>query len=161
MQRAVYLLISAIFLAACGPGVADFDEEIGRTGYHLVRTDSWSYYVYAPDGCGPACPDIDRKVDRLRWNKHAIAIRRQVVNSYACDEGTLTYEALNRYEQYVIVLETNALIGPMDVRQYEQFRRKNAALLDGIELLNETSKFDGHGEVLAGRGKCTNPQPVM
>ena len=158
IQRTVYLLISATFLAACGPGVSDFDEEIGSTGYRLVRTDSRSYWVYPPDGCGPTCPGIPRHVDVLRWNEQAIAVRRQVVNDFACDEDALASEYLNRYEQYVIVLKTNTLIGPMDVGQFEQFRRKNARLLDGLDLLDGSSRFDGGGEVLQARGKCTNPK---
>jgi hypothetical protein len=80
------------------------------------------------------------------------------VNDFACDEDALASEYLNRYEQYVIVLKTNTLIGPMDVGQFEQFRRKNARLLDGLDLLDGSSRFDGGGEVLQARGKCTNPK---
>jgi 3-phosphoglycerate kinase len=72
----------------------------------------------------------------------------------------LASEYLNRFEQYVIVLKTNTLVGPMNVFQFEQFRRQNAALLEGIDLLDESSRFDGGGEVLQARGKCTNPKPV-
>jgi hypothetical protein len=159
IQRTVYLLIvSAAFLAACGPGASDFDEEIGGTGYRLVKTDSRSYWVYPPDGCGPTCPGIPRHVDVLRWNERAIAVRRQVVNDFVCDEDALASEYLNRYEQYVIVLKTNTLIGPMDVGQFEQFHTNNAGLLDGIELLDDSSRVDGDGEVLQARGKCTNPK---
>jgi hypothetical protein len=158
IRRTVYLLVSATFLAACGPGVSDFDEQIGGTGYRLVRTDSKSYWVYPPDGCGPTCPGIPRHVDVLRWNEQAIAVRRQVVNDFACDEDYLTSEYLNRYEQYVIVLKTNTLIGPMDVVQFEQFQRQNARLLEGIDLLADSSRFDGDGEVLQARGECTNPK---
>jgi hypothetical protein len=80
------------------------------------------------------------------------------VNDFACDEDYLTSEYLNRYEQYVIVLKTNTLIGPMDVVQFEQFQRQNARLLEGIDLLADSSRFDGDGEVLQARGECTNPK---
>jgi hypothetical protein len=86
IQRTVGLLLLLTFLTACGPGLSDFTEEIGNTGYLLVRTDSKSYWVYPPDACGPACPGIPLNVDSLRWNERAIAARRQVVNIFMCDE---------------------------------------------------------------------------
>jgi CubicO group peptidase (beta-lactamase class C family) len=150
-------LISCALLTACGPGVADYTDRIGNTQYDFASTDSNSGWLFPRKECGPACPAIERNVVRFDWNDQAIAVRRQVVNNYRCDEGFTTSLWLNRYEQYVIVLATNQLIGPMTVAQYRQYERRNANLLNGIELLDENSQFDGNGLRYGTLDDCTNP----
>lgn len=155
-QAIVFLAISA---AACGPGFSDFSDRIGDTKYTYWHNGSKSNSLSPRTECGPKCPSIEENIVRLAWNEHVIAARRQVVNYYHCDEDYVVSQHLNLYEQYVIVLESNDLIGPMSVAQYEDFRRQNPALLDGLELLDENNNFNGNGLRYGDLRGCTNPVP--
>jgi hypothetical protein len=87
----------------------------------------------------------------------AIAVRRQVVNDYRCDAGNITSEYLNRYEQYVLRLDKNELIGPMSGAEYQAYTASHSAIMKGIDALTESHSFDGDGQVLNPRGACENP----
>jgi hypothetical protein len=139
--------------------MTDYTDRIGNTQYQFSRTDSRSHSLFPREECGPNCPSIERNIDRIDWNDRAIAVRRQVVDNYQCDEGFMTSLWLNRYEQYVIVLGTNQLFGPMTVAQYQEFERHNAALLEGVQLLDANSQFDGDGARYSTLEHCTNPVP--
>ena len=152
-------LVFVVVVSGCGPGVADFEERIGDTPYVFVSTSSTSNSITPRADCSPACPTIEIDVDRFDWNEHAIAARRQVVNHYRCKEGWITSVRLNRFEQYVIILATNELVGPMTVAQYQDYSRQHASLLTGIELLDVNSSFDGGGEKMDKLNDCTDPVP--
>jgi hypothetical protein len=139
--------------------MSDYTDRIGTTRYELMRTDSQSHSLHPREECGPRCPSIDRNIDRLRWNESAIAVRRQVVKDYLCDEGFITSQYLNLYQHYVIVLASDKLLGPMSVAEYRAFRAANPTLLEGIELLEDANDFDGRGEPLSSLDHCTNPKP--
>ncbi len=64
------------------------------------------------------------------------------------------------YQEYIIILATNKLIGPMTVAQYDDFVAKNSTLLAGINLLEKSDRFDGSGIPLSELGTCTNPRPA-
>lgn len=158
MKHALILLGG--MLAGCGPGIADFTETIGETQYALTRTDSRSYWIYPREGCNPHCPSISLNVEKVRFNESAIAVRRQVVNTYQCDGDHTASQWLNLYEQYVIILGSNDLMGPMNVAEYQAYAANNPTLLADIDLLDKTELFDGGGEPLSDLGHCANAKPL-
>jgi hypothetical protein len=149
----------AVLAAACGPGVTDYTERVGNTHYEFSRTGSKSHWLSPRKECGPSCPSIHRNIDRFDWNDQVIAVRRQIVNNFRCDDGSITSLWLNKYEQYVIILATNELVGPMSVAEFQEFQVRNPELLDDIRLLDENSSFDGAGQKLSTLDGCTNPVP--
>ncbi len=53
---------------------------------------------------------------------------------------------MDRYEQYVILLSSNRLIGPMTVTQYQEFVTFNPELMQGIDdLLEKDDMRNGSG----------------
>jgi hypothetical protein len=153
------VLALAALTTAC-PGLEDYVERIGDTQYNFSRTGANVHWVMPRDECDLSCPVIWPNVVRFDWNDAAIAVRRQVINVYQCDGESRDYERLNRYEQYVILLASNRLVGPMTVAQYREYQNRNAALLDGIALLDEDNMFDGDGKVLSTLKHCVNPVKI-
>lgn len=74
-----------------------------------------------------------------------IAVRRQVVKLYRCDGPMVTSQRLNSYQQYVILLNSNRLVGPMSSAAYLAFVRENPVEMAGIDLLSEKDRIDGNG----------------
>lgn len=156
------MLLGLVCAAAsgCGPGCSDYAAPIGSTNYFIDHTDSRSAWLYPSETCGAHCPSIPNRIDWVRAGDRAIAVRRQVVNYYRCGEGYITSEVLNRFEQYVIELDGDLLHGPMSATEYLAFVASHQRLMEGIDPLSPARLFDGQGEVLHGRGACTDPTPI-
>lgn len=156
----ILAVLSLLMLVGCGPGCSDYSENIAGGNYTFNRTDSKSHWLFPTDKCGVGCPSIHRNIVRIRTNENVIAMRRQVVEEYECEENYISSKYYNLYEQYVIILNTNELVGPMNIAEYQKFAQENKSILKGIQLLTEENRFNGGGEVLKDLGQCTNAEKI-
>jgi len=156
-----FAIASLLFLlAGCSPGMLDYTDRIDDTNYNITRTDSQSHWLYPNADCGNGCPSISSDVVKYRSNKSAIAVRRQVVKLYFCDGPMVTSQRLNSYQQYVILLRSNRLVGPMSSAAYLTFVKENPVEMAGIDLLSEKDRIDGNGAPLNSIDHCRNAKPA-
>lgn len=154
------ILSFILLVAGCGPGMLDYTDRIGDTKYDITRTDSKSHRLLPNSDCGKGCPSISRDILAYRSNKFVIAVRRQVVQDYFCEGPAMTSQYLNSYEQYVILLESNKLVGPMNIAVYKAFVKDHPLEMADIDLLSETDQIDGNGTPLNTIHDCKNARPA-
>ena len=160
MSLRLVLCFVCVIECGCGPGVSDYTSRVGSTSYEVAVTDSENTWLYPRRECGSKCPSIQSNVVWVKAGPEALAVRRQVVQYYKCQEGFISGEILNRYEEYVIGLANNDLHGPMTGAEYQSFVAEHPKAMVGIEAVPATALYDGRGEVLKPMGRCTNPKPI-
>ncbi len=148
------LTVVLMALAGCGPGIADYSSRIGNTEYYFTHNDSANRYIWrklVKDGQDVI---IDKKVIDFKFDDEYIVAVRQVARSYNCEERTIATELLYQYEYWVIDLNAQSVIGPMDEMHYQHAYvpkfAKRSLTLDRVDDLKKQYK----PHPLKG---CTNP----
>ncbi len=125
-------MLSAV--VGCGPGIADYDEAVGDTGYRFFRTDSINKAIRPTSRCGQNCPSIGGKIIAYDFNDSVIAALRQTVNYYRCKEGYIPFEITPEIAYWVIDLKGKELLGPIDEAEFSALRSAQRQRFMGIEL---------------------------
>ena len=154
------LVVVLLFvIGGCGPGVSDFNEDIGKTGYRFEWTDSINKAIRPDQSCGLHCPSIEPKVIAYDANPNLIAAVRQDVNYYYCKEDYISLVITADLAYWVIDLNQHQLIGPMTERKFSDLRLAHSREYEGIKLptLSEAAKYMTAPRPLS---ECSDPKLV-
>ena len=156
-------LLSAIFglsLIGCGPGVADFSQDLGD-GYSFVSAGPLQKYILL--GGEYAVRNVVADFD---YDEMAIIAVRLVVEEYECDPGpTLTEVVTENVEFWVIDKSERVSVGPMSLEEF-QSRRQALGVVPGLrldhskvhEILERAKRFNRRERVESGECRPFTPK---
>ncbi|MVF14970.1 hypothetical protein FT643_22860 [Ketobacter sp. MCCC 1A13808] len=153
-----YLLYTSILLlVGCGPGMSDYSDPIGDTGYVFSRTSPIGKEIWPQDdqNCFSACAGINSIVLGYDFNEFVIAAVRQIRNDFHCDEGHASAQITDEIVFEYIDLVDGTSSGPVALE-----KMKTIMISDKFSNIDYQKLMDSikHKQRALSLGQCTNPK---
>lgn len=153
------LLLSSLILQGCGPGIGDYQKQIGNSAYRLVDTSPINRTIVMRDYNGAEKMIIRSSVLEYRYDEPTLGVLRQVVNFYRCKEGYIAAEVTDKVEYWIISTEKHTLSGPF---AFADYREKLEVLELTESQLSDIPQIDESGMALRQTqlNNCREPQSI-
>lgn len=150
-----YFLFVAAMIHGCGPGLTDYEENIGNTGLRYVDVNTLSKMIVRKESEGGMVQIVGPTIISYKEHRGYIAGVRQVVNHYVCDGPSSAVEILDEYEYFVVDTEFGISI----YSEYSEFKKHaeklafKSSVINDLELVNHLEDK----VIEKSLGECVNP----